>query len=440
MSHPWVVKAPAAGSGDLAAWLAYLEQLHPTAIALELDRVEAVRRRLGLALRCPVITVGGTNGKGSTCALLEGTLRRAGYRVGCYTSPHLLRYNERVRIDAAEASDTALTTAFERVETARGEISLTYFEFGTLAAALVFDQARLDAVVLEVGLGGRLDAVNVFDSDCAVIASIGLDHVNYLGDTRAQIALEKAGIFRTGHPAVVADPDPPATLIEHAANIGADLFLIDRDFGAQPEDSGWTYWSWATRRRGLPWPNLRGAHQLSNAAAALGALDCLRERLPVDMGAIRRALVEVELPGRFQVLPGRPVVILDVAHNPPAAQCLRENLERMEQSEPRPFACTRAVFAMLRDKDISSVARIVAPCVDRWLIAPLPGPRGASAGEVAAALAGAGVSVERIEAFASVGTAYCGAKDQAGANDRIVVFGSFHTVSEVLALRRSADR
>jgi dihydrofolate synthase/folylpolyglutamate synthase len=420
----------------LPAWLDYLERLHPSAIALGLDRVDAVRRNLGLVLECPVFTVGGTNGKGSICALLESILRCAGYRVGCYTSPHLLRYNERVRIDSTEVTDAALVAAFERVEQARGAISLTYFEFGTLAAALLFADARLDAAVLEVGLGGRLDAVNVFDPDCAVIASIGIDHIDYLGDTRERIGAEKSGIFRTGRPAVIADSDPPATLITHAKEVQAELFLIDRDFGAQPQDGEWTYWSWAARRRGLPRPNLRGNHQLANAAAALAALDCMRDRLPVDMGAIRRALVEVELPARFQVLPGRPAVILDVAHNPHAAQRLLENLKLMASQQQGGFGGTIAVFSMLEDKDIAGVARIVAPCIDRWLIAPLPGPRGATTERIGLALGAAGVDGGAIEVHPAVSAAYLRAKELAGANDRIVVFGSFRTVSEALLIPR----
>jgi len=439
-THSHIVTAPTAGQGDLAAWLDYLERLHPSAIALGLDRVDAVRRNLGLVLECPVFTVGGTNGKGSICALLESVLRCAGYRVGCYTSPHLLRYNERVRVDSTEVTDAALVAAFERIEAARDAISLTYFEFGTLAAVLLFADARLDAAVLEVGLGGRLDAVNVFDPDCAVIASIGIDHIDYLGDTREKIGLEKAGIFRTGRPAIVADSDPPATLIRHAKEMQAELYLIDRDFGTTPHDSEWTYWSWAVRRRGLPRPNLRGNHQLSNAAAALAALDCIRDRLPVDMGAIRRALVEVELPARFQVLPGRPAVILDVAHNPDAAQRLSENLKLMASQQQGGFGRTIAVFAMLEDKDIAGVARIVAPCIDRWLIAPLPGPRSATAEQIGLALAAAGVKDDAIQLLPTIGAAYLRAKELVGANDRIVVFGSFRTVSEVLQLSRREIR
>jgi dihydrofolate synthase/folylpolyglutamate synthase len=411
----------------LADWLAHLERLHPTAIDLGLERVTRVRERMSLALACPVITVGGTNGKGSTCALLEAILLRAGYRTGCYMSPHLLRYNERVRIGGDPVDDAQLVDAFERVEAAREDTSLTYFEFGTLAAAWLFQRAAPDAVVLEVGLGGRLDAVNVFDADCAVITSVGLDHIDYLGDTREEIAYEKAGIFRTGQPAVVAEPDMPAPMGEHAARIGARLHLIERDFGYALGEGHWRYWSWRTRRNGLPAPALRGEHQLRNASAALAALDCLHARLPVDMGAVRRALVEVNLPGRFQVLPGRPATVLDVAHNPQAAQRLSETLQRME-----PAARTFAVFAMLKDKDVAGVARVLAPQVSAWLVAPLSGPRGSDAAGLERALREAGVSTP-VEQGASPAQAYARARERAGPNDRILVFGSFYTVADVLA-------
>jgi dihydrofolate synthase/folylpolyglutamate synthase len=412
----------------LADWLAHLERLHPTAIDLGLERVTRVRERMGLALACPVITVGGTNGKGSTCAFLEAMLRASGYRVGLYTSPHLLHYNERVRIDGRQATDAQLVAAFERVEAARTGTSLTYFEFGTLAAALLFDEAALDVAVLEVGLGGRLDAVNLFDPDCAVVASIGLDHMDYLGPTRESIGLEKAGIFRGGRPAVVGDTEPPASLLEHARRIGAPVCLIERDFGASASGGQWTYWSAQGRRAGLPWPALRGEYQLANAAAALAALECLRGRVPVDMGAIRRGLVEVELPGRFQVLPGRPAVVLDVAHNPHAAERLRDSLARMGS-----YATTYAVFGMLKDKDIAGVARTLAAIVDRWVLAPLPSARGASSEDLRRHLTDAGVAAP-LEACASVAAAFRRAREQACADDRILVFGSFHTVGEVLAL------
>jgi dihydrofolate synthase/folylpolyglutamate synthase len=418
------LSAPRRGLSD---WLAHLERLHPTAIDLGLERLARVRSRMGLELPFPLITVGGTNGKGSTCAMLEAALLRAGYRVGCYTSPHLLRYNERVRIAGAQVGDAHLTQAFERVEEARAEVSLTYFEFGTLAAAWLFQQARLDAAVLEVGLGGRLDAVNLFDTDCAVITSIGLDHVEYLGHTREQIAHEKAGIFRPGRPAVIAEPDMPAPMGEHAARIGAQPYLIERDFGYARQDGHWRYWSWRTRRSGLPPPALRGEYQLRNASAALAALDCVAQRLPVDMGAIRRALVEVDLPGRFQVLPGRPVTVLDVAHNPQAAKCLSETLARMSA-----FTRTWAVFSMLKDKDIAGVAKLVAPHVTHWLVAPLRSPRAASQAALQSALSDAGVSAP-VEVCASPAQAFATARARADADDRILVFGSFYTVADVLA-------
>jgi len=414
--------------GDLAAWLSYLERVHPRTIDLGLERVARVRDRLALTLSCPVITVGGTNGKGSTCALLEAMLRAAGYRVGLYTSPHLLRYNERLRIDGRAATDAQLVTAFERVEAARADTSLTYFEFGTLAAALLFRDAGLEAAVLEVGLGGRLDAVNLFDPDCAIVTSIGIDHTEYLGTTRESIGLEKAGIFRPGRPAVVGDTDPPASLREHAASIGAHLLLNERDFGASAAPGQWTYWSGHGRRAGLPWPALRGDYQLGNAATAIAALETLREHIPVDMGAIRRGLVEVELPGRFQVLPGRPVVVLDVAHNPQAAERLRDGLTHMGA-----FAATYAVFGMLKDKDIAGVAAALAGCIDGWLLAPLPGPRGATAEDLQMRLRGAGISTPA-QAFDSVTAAYRHAREHARADDRIVVFGSFHTVGDILTL------
>jgi dihydrofolate synthase/folylpolyglutamate synthase len=424
-----MMREPPRGAG-LDAWLSYLERIHPRTIDLGLERVARVRDRLGLALSCPVITVGGTNGKGSTCAFLEAILRASGYRVGMYTSPHLLRYNERVRIEGREATDAQLVAAFERVEAARAGTSLTYFEFGTLAAALLFHEAALDVAVLEVGLGGRLDAVNLFDPDCAVVASIGLDHMDYLGPTRESIGLEKAGIFRGGRPAVVADSDPPASLLDHARRIDAQVRLIERDFGVRAGDGEWTYWSAQGRRAGLPWPALRGEYQLVNAAAALAALECLHGQVPVDTGAIRRGLVEVELPGRFQVLPGRPTVVLDVAHNPHAAERLRDSLMRMGT-----FGTTYAVLGMLKDKDVAGVARTLATLVDRWVLAPLPGARGASTEDLRGQLTIAGVAAP-MEACTSVAAAYRHAQEQARADDRILVFGSFHTVGDVLALTR----
>jgi dihydrofolate synthase / folylpolyglutamate synthase len=427
----------------LPAWLAYLETLHPKAIAMGLDRVEAVRSRMGVVLACPVITVTGTNGKGSTCALLDAMLAAAGFRTGLYTSPHLVRYNERVRIAGREATDAELLAAFDAVEDARapergaGEPTpLTYFEFGTLAALWLFARAGLDAAILEVGLGGRLDAVNVVDADVAVVTSIDLDHVDYLGPTREDIAREKAGIFRAGRPVVCADPAPPAPLLDHAAALGAPVTLLGRDYGCVGEGAQWQYRGPGGRRFGLPHPALRGAHQLVNAATALAVLDLVHARLPVTAGAIRDGLLGVALPGRLQVLPGRPTVVLDVAHNPHAAQVLSAALGTMGFHRR-----TLAVFGMLADKDIAGVVAAVAPRIDAWYVATLPGPRGAAAAALQATLLGAGVAPAAIRAFDDVGTALPAARGDADEADRILVFGSFLTVAAALAsMERGAMR
>ena len=411
----------------LAGWLEYIERQHPSAIALGLERVAEARQALGIELGCPVFTVGGTNGKGSTSAMVSSILGCAGYKVGLYTSPHLLRYNERVRIGGREADEAALCDAFDAVERARGSLTLTYFEYGTLAAAWLFARERLDAVVFEVGLGGRLDAVNVFDADCAVLTSVAIDHIDYLGDTREAIGIEKAGIFRAGRPAVVAEPDPPATVLEAAQRIGARLFLIGRDFGYAPQGTQWSYWGPAGKRHGLAHPALRGALQLRNASASLAALDVLRERLPVAMHDVRRGLAEVALPGRFQVLPGRPQIVLDVAHNPEAAAVLAENLATSGYARE-----TIAVFGMLRDKDVAGVVRALAKTITRWHLATLAGPRGTAAEELApiAREAGAAGSLSLHEDIAD---ALRAAQGEAAENDKIVVFGSFLTVAAAMA-------
>ena len=420
---------PVTAPQSLADWLAYLERIHPFAIDMGLDRVSAVRDRMGLAPGFPIITVGGTNGKGSVCAMLEAILSSAGYRVGLYSSPHLLRYNERVRVARREVSDDALTQAFGRVEQARDPQSLTYFEFGTLAAMDIFIYEKVDVAVLEVGLGGRLDAVNVFDGDCTVVTTVDFDHMDYLGPDRESIGREKAGIFRAGVAAVCGDEDPPLALSGHAAAIAAPLVLRGRDYGYKASPGDWQYWSAQGRRSALPHPALRGAYQLANGATALAALEQLKDKLPVDMGAIRRGLVEVDLPGRFQVMPGRPMVILDVGHNPHAARGLSESLRELPAG-----GRTIAVFAMLKDKDITGVAQPVKDQIDEWMVAPLPGLRGADVPRIEQALASIGVRAP-VRRFDSPAAAYQCAIRSAGQNDKILVFGSFFTVGAVLQAR-----
>lgn len=418
----------------LAGWLAYLETLHPQAIALGLDRVRAVHERLNAVIACPVVTVTGTNGKGSTCAMLEAILRSAGYRTGLYTSPHLLRYNERVRILGQEIGDAELLAAFDAVEDARiaaqPAIPLTYFEFGTLAALWLFGRSSLDALVLEVGLGGRLDAVNLIDADVAVLTSVAVDHTEYLGATRDPIGREKAGIFRSGKPAVCAEPDLPASVAEHARMIGARIVRIGRDYGFTDERTQWRYWGPGGERYGLPFPALRGAYQLANAATVLAILDLLREALPVSGGAIREGLLTVELPARFQVLPGRPTTVLDVAHNPHAARALASALGAMGY-----YRQTFAVWGMFGDKDLRGVAAELKARVDHWNIARVPGPRGADAAVLRAALIDAGIDHVAIHVFETVGDAYRAARESADEADRIVVFGSFLTVAAALCLK-----
>ncbi|PRG87533.1 bifunctional tetrahydrofolate synthase/dihydrofolate synthase [Burkholderia multivorans] len=427
----------------LDAWLSHLERAHPVGIDMGLTRIGQVKAALKLEFACPVITVGGTNGKGSTCAFLETILVRAGYKVGCHTSPHLLEFNERARVNGEVVSDAELLPHFEAVEAARTSlpepVSLTYFEFTTLAILHLFASRGLDAVILEVGLGGRLDAVNIIDTDCAIVTSIDIDHTEYLGDTREKIAFEKAGIFRPGKPAICGDPAAPQTLVDHAAAIGADLWLVGRDFRyeAQPgaERQQWSYIGRDKRYPALAYPALRGANQLINASAALAALEALRPQLPVSAQDIRLGLANVELPGRFQVLPGKPAIVLDVAHNPHAAAVLEQNLGNMGF-----FPYTYAVFGAMHDKDINGVLRHLKGEIDHWCVTDLPLPRAASAEQLEAALRNAGVQDgpdSSVTRYASPADAFSDALKRASENDRIVVFGSFHTVAGVMAYRKS---
>lgn len=413
-------------------WLAYCERLHPTSIDLGLERVSSVAARMGLAFACPIITVAGTNGKGSTCAMLEAILLQSGYRTGLYTSPHLVDFEERCRVRGEIASATELIACFERVERARtqngNDISLTYFEFTTLAILQRLADAMLDVVILEVGLGGRLDAVNILDADCAVITSIDLDHMALLGADRESIGREKAGIMRAGRPAVVSDPVPPKSVLEHAAKVGADLWCMGRDFNFTGDKQQWAWAGRGRRYAGLAYPALRGANQLANAAGVLAALTALRERLPVTAQAVRNGLSMVELPGRFQIVPGQPALILDVAHNPHAVAALAENLDAMGY-----YPRTHAIFGAMADKDLAQMMARISPVIDKWYFTDLPTARAATSEELHAHwLALRPMPDTSATVYKTPAEALQAAVKAANPADRIVVFGSFYTVGGIL--------
>ena len=449
-------------------WLAYIEGLHPKNIEMGLDRVRAVWQRTGLALRCPVITVAGTNGKGSTCAMLESIYTQAGYRTAVYSSPHLVHFLERCRVagEMVGAADfiaacaviekarkgysveqhgtkastgsarTDIDSAGTDVVSAQAEgldIALTYFEFTTLAFLALMAKQNMDVAILEVGLGGRLDAVNIIDTDCAIITSIDLDHMEYLGYNRESIGYEKAGIMRAGKPAIVSDPMPPASIARHAQAVGADLYLMGSDFNYEGDKQ---QWGWAGRdaqgqpRRyaGLAYPALRGANQLMNASGVLAAVTALREQLPVTAQAVRNGFAFVELPGRFQIIPGQPALVLDVAHNPHSVAALAANLDAMGF-----YPTTHAVFGAMADKDLAAMWPKVAPMIDKWYFTDLPTARAAT-GQALQTLWAA--QNQRSDVTSHIYTSPQAALDAAVAGaeptDRIVVFGSFYTVGGVL--------
>jgi dihydrofolate synthase / folylpolyglutamate synthase len=420
----------------LDAWLTYIEALHPQNIAMGLDRVRAVWQRTGLTLNCPVITVAGTNGKGSTCAMLESIYTQAGYRTAVYSSPHLVHFLERCRVAGEMVSEGDFIAACGVIENARQQdeaIALTYFEFTTLAFLALMAHQTIDVAILEVGLGGRLDAVNIIDTDCGIITSIDLDHMEYLGDNRESIGFEKAGILRAGKPAIVSDPMPPASIAAHAQSIGADLYLMGTDFNFNGDKQ---QWGWAGRdaqrqpRRyaGLAYPALRGANQLMNASGVLAAITALREQLPVTAQAVRNGFAFVELPGRFQIIPGQPALVLDVAHNPHSVAALAANLDAMGF-----YPTTHAVFGAMADKDLAAMWPLVAPMVDSWYFTDLPTARAATALALQTLWA---AQNQRTDVSSSVYTSPQAALDAAvaaaKATDRIVVFGSFYTVGGVL--------
>jgi dihydrofolate synthase/folylpolyglutamate synthase len=416
----------------LPEWLAYCEHLHPKNIDMGLERVRAVAQRMQLKFDCPVITVAGTNGKGSTCAMLESILGQAGYKTGVFTSPHLVHFEERLRLNGEPVDAAKLVAACADVESARSqngpEISLTYFEFTTLAILQVMRHSALDVVILEVGLGGRLDAVNIIDADCAIITSIDLDHMELLGNTREAIGYEKAGIMRTGRPVVVSDPMPPQSVLDRALEVGADLWRVGQDFNVSGDKQ---QWGWAGRGRrysGLAYPALRGANQLVNAAGVLAALSALRERLPVTAQAVRNGFAFVELPGRFQIIPGQPTLVLDVAHNPHSVAALAANLDAMGF-----FPTTHAVFGAMADKDLGPMLARLSPLIDRWYFTDLPTPRAASAAELQSQWQAQNTRKDAIAStFADPMLALQAAIRSADPTDRIIVFGSFYTVGGVL--------
>jgi dihydrofolate synthase / folylpolyglutamate synthase len=419
----------------LADWLAWQETLHPQAIDMGLTRLSGTLERLNWrAPKCPVITVGGTNGKGSSVALLSRILTCAGYRVGTFTSPHLLRYNERITLEGKQVSDASLLAAFERIDAARGDQTLTFFEFNALAALLVFETAQLDAIVLEVGMGGRLDAVNVVDADVALVTSIALDHCDWLGSDLETIGMEKAGIFRSGRPAVFGARAMPESIARRAAELNAPLMRLGVDFDfTRATDT----WSWRSAQDGLslerlPPPALFGPAQFDNAAAVLQVLRCLQARLPVDRHAIETGLRTVRLMGRFQVIAEQGVEwVLDVAHNPAAAKTLATQL-RVEQPRGR----TIAVCGILSDKDIAGIAAELRSSFSEWIVAGLDGPRALSPAVLSERLRASGITVDA--AGRNVEEACAVARRRAQDGDRIVIFGSFLTVAPALQwLQRS---
>ena len=400
--------------------------MHPISMDLSLERTVLVKQRLGLRFSVPVITVAGTNGKGSTCAMLESIALAAGWRVGTYQKPELVHFEERCRVGGKPVDADQLLPHFAAVEAARGDITLTKFEFTTLAIAHLLAHVPLDLVILEVGMGGRYDAVNAIDTDCAIITSIDLDHTEYLGPDRESIGLEKAQVMRPGKPAIVSDPVPPQSVVAHAQAIGADLWLVGRDFRHSGDRQQWA-WSGRERRyNGLAYPALRGANQLLNAAGALAAFEALRERVPVPAQAVRQGLATVELAGRFQIVPGQPTLVLDVAHNPHAVAALAVNLDQMGF-----FPRTHAVFGVMSDKDLRAIIERLIPLVDAWYCSDLPLARAASARQLAA-LVRAAAPKASISEHADPAAALAAALERADPADRILIFGSFLTVGGVL--------
>lgn len=408
-------------SSRLDSWLERIKNQHRKTMDLGLERVRNVASQLDLLKpSCPVITVGGTNGKGSTVAGLEAIYLAAGYRVGAFTSPYLFRFNELVRVQGQPVTDEAFVQAFERIDQARGDVTLTQFEFNTLAALDIFRNSQLDVMILEVGLGGRLDAVNMIDADASVVTSIAIDHADWLGDTREKIALEKAGIFRSGKPGICGDFDPPLTLQQFAADYFVPLFCQNKQFGFKAHDKTWDWWSEHAELANLPLPRLA----LQNMSTVLMTIDLMQDTLPVKREAIDHALAHVDLPGRIQVVPGDVVKIFDVSHNPAAAQFLAHYLQHHKSP-----GTTRAVFSMLADKDIVATVAAIKDQIQEWYIAPLAAERGSSLGVLEYCFRTA--HVWDVNSFETIKDAYQAALAASKPGDCVVIFGSFYTVAEI---------
>jgi dihydrofolate synthase/folylpolyglutamate synthase len=412
----------------LKDWLNWQESLHPLAIDMGLERAARVFGALNPDYRKPVtITVAGTNGKGSCVAFLETIYRAQGYRVGAYTSPHILRYNERIKIDGVPVDDDLICNAFARIEAVRHDTSLSYFEFSTLAALDIFSHSDVDIQILEVGMGGRLDAVNIVDPDVALISSIGIDHVDWLGQTREAIGTEKAGIFRPCTPALIGDPEPPSSLLQCAVDKDARLFCIGKEFGYQKTVNGW-HWRFGNQSlENLPPPALKGEHQYRNAATAILAVQQLSPTLPVSLAAICQGLEKVKLVGRFQLIDGKIPLLLDVGHNPEAVKTLAEYLREHCQQQR-----IRALFSMMKDKDIKSVLELMSPLVYDWFFAPLTNPRAANETQMRAIFEQCGIADVNF-GFRTFTEAFAAAKSQSQEGDLLLVFGSFFLVSDCLS-------
>lgn len=413
---------------NLNDWIGYIESIHPSTIDLTLERIKIVIERLNLDVSFPILTVGGTNGKGSTCSILESIYKEAGYKVACYTSPHFLHFNERIKIQAVAVSDELICEAFSRIESAREGVTLTYFEYGTIAAMIIFSEAHVDVAILEVGLGGRLDAVNVFDADCAIVTTVDLDHMDYLGHTREAIGFEKAGIYRTEKIAICGDFDPPQSLIKHAEFIHADLKIIGKDFGYEAHHDSFDFLIDSSFVINLPLPKLQGDFQLANATNALMAVKAMEDKLPLTEISIQKGISLTLLPGRFQEVKKMPSLIFDVAHNPQAARSLSHNLEKHVVPGK-----TIAVFSILKDKDIFGVINELNLDIDDWFIAEIKNERAASIETISNTIQKTNPSAH-IEAFVNIQEAYQFASKEVTRNDRIIVFGSFFTVADIMKI------